>query len=153
MFLTSFWMNILVFAIGNICSSSGGYVHAGNGGRSFSSVIKQYNYEKGHEVLLYKKYFGQQGYITEQWFTGGPFDNNARLRVYIDGEETASIDYYLFMSEDEPLSGGNRLEPPWSTKWFGHLASDGGYFTTFRIPFMKEVKITMQNNQTSGYLW
>lgn len=139
---------------------SSGYTLIPSDGTSFSSAIKAFHYENlGEEVVLYKRYFGQLGYITEQWFTGmngqsGPFDSNASVRVYIDGEDVASLDYSLYLSQAIGTKAKEeRPNTPWSTRFFGHLADGGGYFTTIRIPFTKEIKITVQNDVSTGYLW
>lgn len=158
-FLLPLWTNILILVLGNLCPLSLGYQSVFFGS-SFSSVVKAFHYETlGEEVILYKESFGRAGYITEQWFAGtkdneGPFDQHGRIRVYIDGEDTASLDHTV------PLSVGvgtdakvEEQNTPWSSRMFGHLANGGGYFNTFRIPFLTQLKITIQNEVSTGYLW
>ena len=124
--------------------------------QSFSSVIKSFKYEKlGQEVTLYERKFYYVGYVTEQWFTSsqsGPFDEHGRIRVYIDGEETASLDFMLTMGQAVDTSATTN-NAPWSTRMFGRLADKGGYFNTFRIPFTDSIKITVTNEVSTGALW
>jgi hypothetical protein len=47
----------------------------------------------GPEKTLFE-YAGQPGVITEQWYTGA-MDENTQIRVYVDGEDTASLDFKL----------------------------------------------------------
>jgi hypothetical protein len=142
-----------VFVVGlllaTFCSAA---IELDGNGQSFSSVIKQYKYTTpGSEITLFEKAFSQNGYITEQWFTGGPFDEYARIRIYIDGEDVASLDFNVSLCEAvDPTTDDSA---PWSTRLFGHLANKGGYFNLFRIPFNKSIKITLTNDVTSGFLW
>ena len=147
------WLTICF--VGTLCSAA---IELNGQGQTFSSVIKGFNYETlGQELTLYDRKFYYVGYVTEQWFTSstnGPFDENARIRVYIDGEETASLDYMLTMGQAIDASAeetANRA--PWSTRMFGHLANGGGYFNTFRIPFTDSIKITLTNEVSTGALW
>ena len=160
MYLSTLSANVLVMiAFGNLCNClSTGYKSVLYGS-SFSSAIKAFHYNKpGEEVILYKEVFESFGYITEQWFTGGgdkgPFDQHGRIRVYIDGEKTPSIDYTLSLSQAVGTSNEEEeRQTPWSTRMFGHLANNGGYYNTFRIPFSTQVVITLQNDVSTGNLW
>ena len=150
---------LLVLTLGVLNASYFVYTIKLNGAaQSFSSVIKQYNYKTlGEEVTLYKKKFSDIGYVTEQWFTSsadGPFNENGRIRVYIDGETVASLDFMLTMAQAiDAAAEKQQNNPPWSSRMFGRLASGSGYFNTFRIPFMSSIKITVTNEVNTGNLW
>lgn len=146
------WQIISVGLLVAVCSAS---IKLDGGGSSFSSVIKGFDYKTlGQEVTLYEKNFHYVGYVTEQWFTSGtkgPFDQYARIRVYIDGEETASLDFMLTMGQ--AVNAGITNNTPWSSRMFGRLAGSGGFFNTFRIPFTSGIKITVTNEVSNGKLW
>jgi hypothetical protein len=145
------WLTILTVGLfATLCSAA---VELDGNGQSFSSVIKQYHYDTpGNELTLFERKFDSAGYVTEQWFTGGPFDQYARIRIYLDGEDEASLDFNVTLTEAVDETSDN-YKKPWSSRLFGHLASGGGYFNLFRIPFLSHIKITLTNDVTTGYLW
>ena len=146
------WLAILILGLlPTLCSAT---VKLDGQGQSFSSVIKGFEYStRGNELTLFeKKSVDEPGYVTEQWFTGGAFDQYARIRIYIDGENEASLDFNVSMSSavDEAAEGNAQ---PWSSRMFGRLANNGGFFNTFRIPFLFHIRITLTNTHSTGYLW
>jgi len=67
--------------------------------KTFSSAIKGGTLEANQEKILYEHSTGQPGVITEQWFTGGnAMDQDTRIRIYIDNETEASLDFQLFLA-------------------------------------------------------
>ncbi len=91
--------------------------------------------------------------ITEQWFSlfGGvkAYDPNtdARIRVYIDGEEAPSLDFQLFFAHTVGLQNCvddtcSDTRVPWASSEVQHMAHAGALKNRYRIPFTAAVKIT-----------
>uniref|UniRef100_A0A1X7UWK7 Uncharacterized protein n=1 Tax=Amphimedon queenslandica TaxID=400682 RepID=A0A1X7UWK7_AMPQE len=121
--------------------------------KSFSSAIKGGHLAANTEKTLYEHSTGQAGVITEQWFTGkGVMNEDARIRIYIDGETTASIDFMLLLAHGvggtEATEVGNI---PWGTNRIAH-AADGGIYNTYRIPFANSFKVTA-THPNGGTFW
>ena len=120
--------------------------------KSFSSAIKNGYIVSNEEKVLYEHDTGQPGVITEQWFTGGVMNQNARIRIYIDGEMDASLDFNLFIAHGLGFPESDDLKNiPWGTRRIAHTA-DGGIYNTIRIPFSKSFRVTA-TTQSSGYMW
>lgn len=121
--------------------------------RSFSSAIKDGKLEANTEKLLYAHNTGEAGVITEQWFTGrGVMDENATIRIYIDGETTASLDFQLLIAHGIGFTEKTESQYiPWGTRRLGH-AADGGIHNTYRIPFSKSFNVTL-THPTGGTFW
>jgi len=83
-----------------------------------------------------------KGCLTHMWF-GGKWENyeNLRIRVYVDGEDKASIDMELFLGHG---IGYKDDFGPWGTKRIGKTGQPSGIYNTYRIPFGKSVKVTAQ---------
>jgi len=92
------------------------------------------------EAELYKH--EGSGCLTHMWF-GGNWDGweETRIRVYVDGEERASIDFQLFLGHG---IGYKDDFGPWGTKRIGKTGQPSGVYNTYRIPFGKSVRITAQ---------
>ncbi|XP_074624938.1 uncharacterized protein LOC141883379 [Acropora palmata] len=120
--------------------------------KSFSSAIKNGWIVSNQEKVLYQHDTGEPGVITEQWFTGGVMDQNARIRIYIDGEVDASLDFNLFIAHGLGFPESDELKNiPWGTRRIAHTA-DGGIYNTIRIPFSKSFRVTA-TTQSSGMMW
>ena len=121
--------------------------------RSFSYAIKNGFLHPDEEKTLYERNTGEPGVITEQWFTGKKtMDQDTRIRIYIDDETEASLDFQLFLAHGIGFNQTQELRKiPWATKRLGHTAN-GGIYNTFRIPFGKCFKVTA-SRPTSGYIW
>ncbi len=76
------------------------------------------------------------------WF-GGKWENyeRMRIRVYVDGETTASIDMELFLGHG---IGYKDEAGPWGTKRIGKTGQPSGIYNTYRIPFGSAVRVTAQ---------
>jgi len=93
------------------------------------------------------------GSITEMWWAGPGFDGFPfiRVRFYVDGETSASIDYQLYLAHgigwgDDSLYRGH--------EYMGKNAYGGGIYHTFRIPFSSKIKVTAQlPYATSNTVW
>lgn len=94
----------------------------------------------GKEAMLFEH--KGKGCLTHFWF-GGNFKGveDTRIRVYVDGEKTASIDMDLYMGCG---IGFNDNQAPWATKWVGKIGKRNGIYNNYRIPFGRSVKVTAQ---------
>jgi len=83
-----------------------------------------------------------KGCLTHMWF-GGKWENyeKMRIRVYVDGEKTASIDMELFLGHG---IGYKDEFGPWGTRRIGKTGQPSGIYNTYRIPFGKSVRVTAQ---------
>jgi hypothetical protein len=104
---------------------------------------------KGERVLGGRKeavLFEHQGMgcLSHFWF-GGNFKGveDTRIRYYIDGETTASIDMELYMGHG---IGFQDNHAPWATKHIGKIGKKNGIYNNYRIPFGKSVKVTAQRS-------
>ena len=64
-----------------------------------------------------------------------------RIRVYVDGEPAASIDFEMFLGHG---IGFKDDFGPWGTKRIGKTGQPSGIYNTYRIPFGKHVRVTAQ---------
>jgi len=128
-------------------------VHVSPGMRSFSYAIKNGFMYPNVEKTLYEHNTGAPGVITEQWFTGQKaMDEDTRIRIYIDDEPEASLDFQLFLAHGVGFREENELpDIPWGTRRLAHTA-DGGIYNTFRIPFGKSFRVTA-TRPTFGQFW
>jgi hypothetical protein len=114
-----------------------------DGLRTFGSAGKAITLQPG-ENLLYN-HTCEKGLcvLGHMWF-GGAWSHYdmQRLRVYIDGEATASIDGQLFLLHGVGFADD---AAPWSSgDLFGKTGSPSGTFNTFQIPFAQSIRVTMQ---------
>lgn len=76
--------------------------------------------------------------------------------MYIDGESVASFDL-LFREiailghksvngTQKPLDGS-----PWGLSLFGHTATNGGVYSTVRVPFLKSLRVTVAASPTAAH--
>lgn len=128
-------------------------VHVNPGMRSFSYAIKNGFLHPNVEKTLYERNTSEPGVITEQWFTGQKaMDEDTRIRIYIDDEPEASLDFQLFLAHGIGFHEENELPNiPWGTRRLAHTAN-GGIYNTFRIPFGKSVRVTA-TRPTFGQFW
>ena len=79
-------------------------------------------------------------------------DERMRIRIYIDGEAEASLDFMLFLAHG--IGYTEELEKqyiPWGTRRLAHTA-DGGIYNTYRIPFSKSFRVTA-THPVGGYFF
>lgn len=69
--------------------------------------------------------------------------NDTRIRYYIDGEHTASIDYSLYMGVGLGFNGSSLVNRSWGTARVGSLAAYSTY-STIRVPFTRSIRITAE---------
>jgi hypothetical protein len=94
----------------------------------------------GTEATLAEK--SGKGYLDHMWFGGGfPDFSKLRIRVYVDGEATASIDMELGLG-----AGVGFADPaaPWGTKFSGITGAPSGVYLNYRIPFSKKILVTAE---------
>jgi hypothetical protein len=124
------------------------------------TALKSFPYTANKEQLLYtfSAAAGEAPHtITEQWFAffGGKqrYEPNAdmRIRIYIDGESPASLDFQLYFAHMvgvqscvDGIAGTNCVDPrvPWASADVQHMAHGGALKNTYRIPFSNTIRIT-----------
>ena len=79
-------------------------------------------------------------------------DERMRIRIYIDGEAEASLDFMLLLAHG--IGFTETLEKqytPWGTRRLAHTA-DGGIYNTYSIPFSKSFRVTA-THPVGGYFF
>lgn len=96
--------------------------------------------KRGREAVLFEHQ--GKGCLSHFWF-GGNFKGveDTRIRYYVDGEETPSIDMDLYLGHG---IGFNDNQAPWSTKYIGKIGKRNGVYNNYRIPFGKSIRVTAQ---------
>lgn len=89
--------------------------------------------EKETELFNYEG----KGVITHLWF-GGLLDQTV-VKIYVDGEETPSIDMEVFLGHG---IGFKNETAPWGTARMGNIGKISGIYNSFKIPFGKSIRIT-----------
>lgn len=83
------------------------------------------------------------GVLTHFWITGGPAlgagTDNATVRVYVDGEAAAAIEFKPPMAagvgfDDDTVFGHAKA---------GHGSNKGGWYVNHKIPFGASVRVTV----------
>jgi hypothetical protein len=83
-----------------------------------------------------------RGCLTHMWFGGAfPNDQYTRIRVYVDGEATASIDMELFMGTG---IGFGDESAPWGSEKMGRTGGGDNVYNTYHIPFGQSIRVTGQ---------
>lgn len=114
--------------------------------KTFSSIGKGSPALDGYheaELLVHQG----KGCLTHMWFGGDwPGYDKTRLRIYVDGETTPSIDMELGLGHGfafgEPAA-------PWGGKRLGKTGQPSGIYNTYRIPFGKSVRVTAERAKSS----
>ena len=80
--------------------------------------------------------------ITHMWF-GGDLNGyeDMLIRVFVDGEERASIEMELFLGHG---IGFRDHYAPWGTDLMGNMGQTSGIYNTYKIPFGESIRITAQ---------
>jgi Protein of unknown function (DUF2961) len=86
--------------------------------------------------------------ITHIWISSiGPNNTTpsdfCQVRVYVDGEAEASIDFQPLLAAG---IGFGDASAPRGNRWIGKQADYGGVYFNIRIPFMKSVVVTYQSS-------
>lgn len=95
---------------------------------------------EGKEAVLFEH--EGRGCLSHFWF-GGNFKGfgDTRIRYYVDGESSASIDMELYMGHG---IGFNDHHAPWATKHIGKIGRENGIYNNYRVPFGKSIRVTAQ---------
>jgi len=108
--------------------------------------------KKGEETELFT--YEGKGCITHMRF-GGSFKGveYTDIRIYVDGEEKASIDMELFLGHG--IGFGDNYAP-WGTERMGNTGGNSGIYNTYKIPFGSHISITAQlatNAEENPQFW
>ena len=88
-----------------------------------------------------------KGCLTHMWFGGDwPGYERTRLRIYVDGEPTPSIDMKLGLGHGY---GFGEASVPWGGERLGKTGHPSGVYNTYRIPFGRSVRVTAQRDKKS----
>jgi hypothetical protein len=88
-----------------------------------------------------------KGCLTHMWFGGDwPGYERTRLRIFVDGEETPSIDMELGLGHGH---GFDDAAAPWGCDRLGQTGHPSGIYDTYRIPFGKGIRVTAQRAKGS----
>ena len=99
--------------------------------RTFTGIGKERPLlEAGKEVEIFRR--SGAGCLTHMWFA---MDPRTRIRVYVDGEQTPSIDMAQDLGHGYAFGGPPE---PWGVPQFGR---QGGVYNTYRIPYGTEVRV------------
>ncbi len=109
--------------------------------KPFGTIGKELRILKtDQETELYK--FQGAGCLTHMWFGGSwPDYGKTQVRIYVDDEETASIDMELMLGHG---IGFQDPAAPWGVARIGVTGNPSGLYNTYRIPFGKSIRVTAQ---------
>lgn len=145
------------------------------GMKTFGVSIKEDRLQKGVEQLVFEHTLAPgatHGTMTQAWHAGktSGMTPGLRIRMYIDGEAIASIDYPLFLAHGQgpaQLAGTNAANPkeqggpgrnytaptsPWGNSLFGRT-HDSGWYNNYLVPFGKSIKITLTDDVADSPFW
>ncbi len=112
----------------------------------FSTIGKESRVLAGGKEAELLRHQGK-GCLTHMWFGGDwPGYEKTRIRVYVDGEKTASIDMELGLGHGY---GFGEAAAPWGGERLGKTGHPSGVYNTYRIPFGKDVRVTAQRDKGS----
>lgn len=118
------------------------------GGEDETSALKTFSsIGKGSDALDHGKVaellrHEGKGCLTHMWFGGDwPGYETTRIRVFVDGEETPSIDMELGLGHGQGFPDDSG---PWGGSKVGRTGHPSGLYNTYRIPFGKSIRVTAQ---------
>ncbi|XP_065185125.1 uncharacterized protein LOC135815717 [Sycon ciliatum] len=147
---------LFVVAGASMIASAHGAIKLDSKAESISAATKNGWLDAATETDILNVPPGAPGYLTEQWFTSSPstgvMNENTRIRVYVDNETAASIDFMLLWGHGIGCpESAEKANLPWGTKRIGHEA-DGGIYNTYRIPFGSSIRVTAWT-PVGGWYW
>lgn len=118
--------------------------------KPFGVAVKEAELLPGVEKIVFEYSLSAgatHGAITQQWHAGKPSGDNpgTRMRIYIDGESVASVDYPIFLAHGAgpaQLKLMNGTEAAWSSLLFART-HDSGWSNSYLIPFGRSVRVTI----------
>src|SRR5579885_554601 len=109
--------------------------------KTFSSIGKESRALDGGREAELLRHDGK-GCLTHMWFGGDwPGYERTRIRVYVDGERTPSIDMEMGLGHG---FGFGEAAAPWGAVRLGKTGRPSGVYNTYRIPFGSGVRVTAQ---------
>jgi len=121
--------------------------------KTFSAIGKGSGALDGHHEATLLEHAGR-GCLAHMWF-GGDWEgyNRTRIRVYVDGETSPSIDMELGLGHGD----GFDTPGPWGGVRMGRTGNQSGVYNTFRIPFGRHIRVTGQRHpegpENSPFWW
>jgi hypothetical protein len=114
--------------------------------KTFSSIGKELGVLNGYGEAELLRHEGR-GSLTHMWFGGDwPGYERTRIRVYVDGEATPSIDMELGLGHGVGFADS---DAPWGGSRLGKTGHPSGLYNTYRIPFGKSIRVTGQRSRQS----
>ncbi|MGC8742982.1 MAG: DUF2961 domain-containing protein [Verrucomicrobiia bacterium] len=113
---------------------------------TFSSIGKERPDLNGYREAELLRHDGK-GCLTHMWFGGDwPGYEKTVIRVYVDGEEQASIEMELGLGHGVGFGDTNA---PWGSEKMGKTGHPSGFYNTYKIPFGKSIRVTAQRDKNS----
>jgi hypothetical protein len=114
--------------------------------KMFSSMGKELDVLNGYHEAELLRHEGR-GCLTHMWFGGDwPGYERTRIRIYVDGEETPSIDMELGLGHGVGFADS---DAPWGCNRVGKTGHPSGLYNNYRIPFGKRIRVTGQRFRNS----
>ncbi|TWT81048.1 hypothetical protein CA13_24950 [Planctomycetes bacterium CA13] len=114
--------------------------------KPFCVVGKERRDLDGYKEAELMRHSGK-GCLTHMWFGGDwPGYHQTRIRVYVDGEQEASIDMELGLGHGY---GFGDDAAPWGGTKLGKTGNPSGIYNTYKIPYGSEVRVTAQRSKDS----
>ncbi len=114
--------------------------------KTFSTAGKELNVLNDYKEAELLRHDGK-GCLTHLWFGGDwPGYEKTRVRIYVDGENTASINMELGLGHG---CGFGEPASPWGSERMGKTGHPSGIYDTYRIPFGKSIRVTAQRDKNS----
>jgi len=111
--------------------------------KTFGTIGKEVRSLKGDAEAELFRYQGK-GCLTHIWFGGGWKDcERTRIRVYVDGETSPSIDMELYLGHG--IGFGDQTSP-WGVARIGKIGTGTSVYNTYSIPFGPSVRVTAQRS-------
>ena len=114
--------------------------------QTFTSAGKELAVLDGYKEAVLLQHAGS-GCLTHMWFGGKwPGYEKTRIRVYVDGETTPSIDMEMGLGHGY---GFGDQAGPWGSGRVGKTGTASGVYDTLQIPYGTSVRVTAQRDRSS----
>ena len=147
-------------------------IKAGSIGANVEKVL--YEHRTGNPGVITEQWFtGRASYVGIQYVDDSSYvciyicgacvppttigidvmDERMRIRIYIDDETEASLDFQLLLAHGVGFT--ELLESsqiPWGTRRVAH-AADGGIYNTYRVPFWKSFRVTAMHPKGGQFFY
>lgn len=117
--------------------------------KTFGTGLAGFIANTSAEILLYNYTLSptaEVGVMTHFWTTGHTDDSV--FRYYIDGEQTASVQFTAPEAAGALYGDGEAKDAKeaaiWGTAQNGKGGKEGGWYINYKIPFGKSIRITIQ---------